>query len=57
MGSDTNDPFGNLTRIWMEMAAKAMQAWLPVGRPHASPDMFRKGRTDSCRSGAIGASS
>ena len=46
MGSDTNDPFSNLTRMWMEMAANAMQAWQPMAGSTASPDMFRKGRSD-----------
>ncbi len=46
MGSDMNDPFGNLTRMWVEMAANAMQAWQPVTGGTASPDMFRKGRAD-----------
>ncbi len=46
MGSDTNDPFSNLTRMWMEMAANAMQAWQPLAGSTASPDMFRKGRSD-----------
>ena len=57
MGSDTNDPFSNLTRMWMEMAANAMQAWQPFGgldgiARHVSQGPFRF----SCKSGAIGAS-
>ena len=46
MGSDTNDPFSNLTRTWLDMAASAMQAWPPLAGSAASPDMFRKGRSD-----------
>jgi len=46
MGSDSNDPFSNLTRMWMEMAANAMQAWQPLAGGTASPDIFRKGRSD-----------
>ena len=46
MGSDTNDPFSTLTRMWMEMAANAAQAWQPLAGPTASPEMFRKGRSD-----------
>jgi hypothetical protein len=46
MGSETNDPFSNLTRMWMEMAASAMQAWQPSAGPAASPEMVRKGRAD-----------
>jgi hypothetical protein len=46
MGSDTNDPFSNLTRMWMEMAANAMQAWQPSAGGTASPEIFRKGRAD-----------
>ncbi|MGO9113238.1 MAG: hypothetical protein ACLP9L_28735 [Thermoguttaceae bacterium] len=46
MGSDMNDPFSNLTRMWMEMAANAMQAWQPSVGPTASPEMFRKSRSD-----------
>ena len=46
MGNDTFDPFSNLTRIWTEMAANAMQAWQPLAGGTASPDMFRKGRSD-----------
>jgi hypothetical protein len=46
MGSDMNDPFSNLTRMWMEMAANAMQAWQPLAGGTASPEIFRKGRAD-----------
>ena len=46
MGSDMNDPFSNLTRMWMEMAANAMQAWQPMAGPTASPELFRKSRSD-----------
>jgi len=46
MGSDSNDPFSNLTRMWMEMAANAMQAWQPSAGGTASPELFRKGRSD-----------
>jgi hypothetical protein len=46
MGSDTNDPFSNLTRMWMEMAANAMQAWQPSAGGTASPEIFRQGRAD-----------
>ena len=46
MGSDANEPFSSLTRMWTEMAASAMQAWQPLAGPTASPDFFRKGRAD-----------
>jgi BMFP domain-containing protein YqiC len=46
MGSEMNDPFTMLTRMWTEMAANAMQAWQPLAGSTASPDMFRKGRAD-----------
>jgi len=46
MGSETNDPFSNLTRMWLELAASAMQAWQPSVGGTASPEMFRKGRSD-----------
>ncbi|MGA2258858.1 MAG: hypothetical protein ABSG53_29675 [Thermoguttaceae bacterium] len=46
MDSDMNYPFSNLTRMWMEMAANAMQACQPLAGSTASPDMFRTGRAD-----------
>jgi len=46
MGSDTNDPFSNVTRMWLELAAKSMQAWQPLAGSTASPDIFRQGRSD-----------
>ena len=46
MGNDSNDPFSTLTRTWLEMTAHAMQAWQPLAGSTASPDMFRKGRSD-----------
>ena len=46
MGSETNDPLSNMTRMWMEMAASAMQAWQPMAGRTASPELFRKGRAD-----------
>ena len=57
MGSDTNDPFSNLTRMWMEMAANAMQAWQPAAGRRRRRRCFAKAVPISCRSGAIGASS
>ncbi len=41
-----NDPFSNMTRMWMEMAANAMQAWQPSAGSTASPEFFKKGRSD-----------
>ncbi len=46
MGNDNDDPFSNLSRMWTEMAASAMQAWQPMMGGTASPDLFRKGRSD-----------
>ncbi len=46
MGSDANDPFSNLARMWTEMAANAVQAWQPMAGSTASPDLFRKSRSD-----------
>ncbi len=46
MKSEMNDPFSNMTRMWMEMAASAMQAWQPAGGTTASPELLRKGRGD-----------
>jgi hypothetical protein len=46
MGSESNDPFSAMTRMWTEMAANAMQAWQPWSGSTASPEMFRKGRAD-----------
>ena len=46
MGNDMNDPFSNLTQMWLQMAANATQAWQPVAGSTASPEVFRKGRAD-----------
>ena len=46
MGSDINDPFSSLTRMWLEMAANATQAWQPATGGTASPEIFRKARSD-----------
>ncbi len=46
MGSDMNDPFSNMTRMWMEMTANAMQAWQPTLGGTASPELVRKARSD-----------
>ena len=46
MGSDMNDPFSNLTQMWLQMAANATQAWQPAAGSTASPEMFHKGRAD-----------
>ena len=44
MGSDTNDPFSNLTRMWMEMAANAMQAWQPSAGPRPRRNLSQRPR-------------
>src|SRR5208337_3303574 len=46
MGSNTSDPFSNLTRMWMELVANSMQVWQPLTEGTASPELFRKGRSD-----------
>ena len=46
MGNDMNDPFSNMTQMWLQMAANAAQAWQPAAGSTASPEMFRKGRAD-----------
>jgi hypothetical protein len=46
MGSDMNDPFGSAMRMWMDLAANAVQAWQPLAGQTASPDVFRKSRAD-----------
>ncbi len=46
MGSDTDDPFRNLTRMWLETAAHAMEACGPSAGSTASPEVFRKTRSD-----------
>lgn len=45
MGSESNDPFGNLTQLWLEAAQRAMRACEPTGST-ASPEIVRKGRSE-----------
>jgi hypothetical protein len=49
MDGDNGDPFGSFSRMWADMAANAMREWQPWSGgagSTASPDVFRKARTD-----------
>jgi len=46
MGSGTDNPFDNLTQMWLETASHVMKACEPTEGSTASPEVFRKGRSD-----------
>ena len=43
MGSEINNPFSDMTRVWLEMTAAALKGW---AGSTTSPEIFHQGRAD-----------